>query len=192
MDKIKQSEKANHSSPDDTNTIYPRILPWRLFDRKFLQNRTQYIAQCVLSTLVILSVLLILDTVTQTVLIASFGASVFICFTMPHVKSSGPRYLIGGYIVGTVIGGFVSLIASMVVINTLPADITQIIFGAIATGLAIFCMVITDTEHPPAAALALGFVLNEWEPLTIVVILIGITFISIIKEGSKKYMINLL
>ncbi len=189
---MKQPEIAHHSSQDEPDTICPRILPWRLFDRKFLQNRTQYIAQCVLSTLVILSVLLVLDTVTQTVLIASFGASVFICFTMPHVKSSGPRYLIGGYFVGTVIGGSVSLIASMVVINTLPAEVTQIIFGAIATGIAIFCMVITDTEPPPAAALALGFVLNEWEPITVVVILIGITIISVIKECSKKHMINLL
>ena len=163
-----------------------------MFDRKFLHNRTQYIAQCVLSTLVILSVLLILDSVTQTVLIASFGASAFICFTMPHVKSSGPRYLIGGYIIGTVVGGFISLIASYVEINTLPTETTQIIFGAIATGIAIFCMVITDTEHPPAAALALGYVLNEWEPLTKVVVVAGITLISMMKECSKKYMINLL
>jgi len=111
---------------------------------------------------------------------------------MPHVRSSGSRYLIGGYIVGTVVGGFVSLVAGMVVFSSVPVETTQIIFGAIATGLAIFCMVITDTEHPPAAALALGYVLNEWEPLTIVAILTGITLISMVKEIAKKHMIDLL
>ena len=139
-----------------------------------------------------LVVLLALDTVTQTVLISALGASTFICFTMPHVRSSGPRYLVGGYIVGTTVGGLVSLIAAQVVLNNVPADTTQIIFGAIATGLAIFCMVITDTEHPPAAALALGYVLNEWSVLTIVVVLAGVTLISVTKEAVKKHLIDLL
>ena len=192
MNRINSPGKAHAPKVDwDDATRSPHI-PWQLIDRKFSKNRIQYISQCVLSTLVILSVLLILDTVTQTVLIASFGASVFICFTMPHVKSSGPRYVIGGYIVGTAIGCFASLMTRLVPIDSLPVETTQIIFGAIATGVAIFCMVITDTEHPPAAGLALGFVLNEWEPLTILVILAGIIFIFMMKEVSKKNMINLL
>ena len=172
--------------------VRPEILPWRLFDIKFMRHRTHYISQCVLATLVILIVLLALDTVTQTVLISALGASTFICFTMPHIKSSGPRYLVGGYIVGTVVGGFTSLSASLIPISTIPVETSLIVFGAMATGLAIFCMVITDTEHPPAAALALGYVLNEWDPLTIAVILSGIMLISIFKEVSKKYLINLL
>ena len=192
MNRINSPGKTHAPKVDGDDATRSPHIPWQLIDRKFSKNRTQYISQCVLSTLVILSVLLILDTVTQTVLIASFGASAFICFTMPHVKSSGPRYVIGGYIVGTVVGCVVSLIAGLVSIDSLPVEITQIIFGAIATGIAIFCMVITDTEHPPAAGLALGFVLNEWELLTVLVILAGIVFIFMMKEVSKKNMINLL
>ena len=192
MNIINPTVKPHATQNENMPTSRPKTLPWRLFDKKFLQNRTRYISQCLLATLVILSVLLILDTVSQTVLIASFGASAFICFTMPNVKSSGPRYLIGGYIIGTVVGGFISLIPELISIHSVPVETSQIVFGAIATGLAIFFMVITDTEHPPAAALALGFVLNTWEPLTIVVILAGITTISLIKESIKSYMINLL
>ena len=192
MNKVNSPGKTHTATEGGTDAARPPLPTWQLFDRKFSKNPNKYISQCVISTLVILCVLLILDTVTQTVLIASFGASAFICFTMPHVKSSGPRYVIGGYIVGTVIGCSVSLITSLVAIESLPVETTRIIFGAIATGLAIFCMAVTDTEHPPAAGLTLGFVLNEWEPLTILVILAGIIFISIMKEVSKKNMINLL
>ena len=39
------------------------------------------------------------------------------------------------------------------------ASATLIIFGSLATSMAMFVMVVTRTEHPPAAALALGLVL---------------------------------
>ncbi len=53
-------------------------------------------------------------------------------------------------------------------------------------------MVVTKTEHPSAAALALGYVLNEWDFSTILVILAGIVAISIVKEVCKPFLINLL
>ena len=167
-------------------------LPWRMFDEKFLHHRLRYILQCLLATLVILLVMLLLDTVTQTVLISAFGASTFICFSMPHVRSSGSRYIIGGYIVGTVIGGFASQIADSVVFTAIPDEAIVIVFGALATGLAIFAMVLTNTEHPPAAALALGYVLNEWDLMTMIAILVGIVLISTAKEVTRKWMIDLL
>ena len=64
--------------------------------------------------------------------------------------------------------------------------------AALATGVAMLTMVCTDTEHPPAAALALGFVLNEWEPLTALTVLVGVVAIAVIKESIKGSMIDLL
>ena len=174
------------------DTEMKKLLPWRLFDPGFRKNRSRYIIQCLVATLVICLVLLALDTVTQTVLISALGASTFICFTMPHVKSSEPRYLVGGYIIGTCIGGFISLASDHAVFELVSPQFIPIIFGAVATGLAIFVMVLTDTEHPPAAALALGYVLNEWDVLTVFVILTGIISISIFKEIFRRFMINLL
>lgn len=169
-----------------------KLLPWRLFDPGFKKNRSRYIIQCLLATVVIYLVLLVLDTVTQTVLISALGASTFICFTMPHVQSSEPRYLVGGYIVGTSVGGFMSLASGYAVFDFISPQVLPILFGAAATGLAIFVMVITDTEHPPAAALALGYVLNEWDVLTVFVILTGIVSISMFRGVSRKYLMNLL
>lgn len=190
--RIEIHEETLAISRDESDSLRPGNLPWRLFDSKFIRHRTAYISQCLLATLVIVAVLLILDTVTQTVLISALGASAFICFTMPHVNSSGPRYLVGGYLVGTTVGVFVSLFAGQVVLDAVSADTTQIIFAAIATGLAMFCMVITDTEHPPAAALAMGYVLNEWNLLTVAVVLAGIILLSMTKESTRKYLIDLL
>jgi CBS-domain-containing membrane protein len=66
------------------------------------------------------------------------------------------------------------------------------VFGAMAVGLAIFVMVITGTAHPPAAGLALGLILNEWSPLTIVVVFAGIISLSVIKTVLKPVLKNLL
>jgi len=46
----------------------------------------------------------------------------------------------------------------------------------------MFTMVVTCTEHPPAAALALGLVLNEWSLLTLLVVLSGVIGLSSIKQ----------
>ncbi len=44
---------------------------------------------------------------------------------------------------------------------------------------------VTDTEHPPAADLALGFVLDEWDYFTVVVVVAGIVSLSILKTLLK-------
>jgi len=56
----------------------------------------------------------------------------------------------------------------------------------------MFVMVTTNTEHPPGAAIALGFVLNEWDIMTVVVVLAGISAISLVKELVRDRLIDLL
>lgn len=72
------------------------------------------------------------------------------------------------------------------------ASATLIIFGALATSTAMFVMVVTRTEHPPAAALALGLVLNEWNLLTLVVVLGGVIGLSILKRLVLPMLMDLL
>ena len=68
----------------------PHRRPLRLLDEKFLACPGQYLRKCLAATLAMFVILSLLDVVTQTVLIASLGASAFIAFTMPHVASSRP------------------------------------------------------------------------------------------------------
>ena len=74
----------------------------------------------------------------------------------------------------------------------LDEHFARILLGALAVGLTMFVMVTTDTEHPPGAALALGFVLNEWDLMTILVVLLGIGAISVVKEAARGRLIDLL
>lgn len=166
---------------------------WRLFDEKLKGHRVQYVRQTLMATAAMMVVLLLLDLVKQTVLIASLGATTFIVFSMPHTKRSKPRYLLGGYAVGTLAGCSLSLIASRLIdLSFADPRIIQICCAALALGLAFLIMVVTDTEHPPAAALALGYVLNEWDLFALIVVLAGIALITSIKELIKPKLLDLI
>ena len=140
-----------------------------------------------------LGVLLFLDSVYQTVLIAGLGASSVVAFSVPSLRASRPRCLLGGYIIGIAVGCAMSSLVG-VASDSLIMDehAVQIVLGAVAVGLAMFLMVTTDTEHPPGAAIALGFVLNEWDLMTIVVVMTGIALISMVKELARNWLIDLL
>ena len=164
-----------------------------IFDRKFTQNKFWYLLQCLLATVSVLLVLLALDTISNTAITAALGASCFIVFTMPHAQLSRPRFLIGGYVVGLGAGTLCYFLSQL----NWPASLfameqSHLVFGALAVGLAIFVMVITNTEHPPAAGLALGLVLGKWTPVAIVVVLAGIVALSVLKYLLKSVLKNLL
>lgn len=147
-----------------------------------LDNFKRYGLQCGLAGLAVLVLLLVLDAVTQTVLIASLGASAFIAFAVPRSLHSDPRHLIGGYLAGLVSGVAMSSLDAIIVTPGTWDHAVMIIFGALAISLAMFSMVVTRSEHPPAAALALGLVLNEWNLTTLFVILSGVILLSVIKQ----------
>jgi len=134
-----------------------------------------------------------MDAVTQTVLIASLGSSAFIAFAVPLSLHSSPRHMIGGYLVGMLAGITMSLLNASVDVQALPVEhAANIIFGALAMSVAMFLMVVTRTEHPPAAALALGLVLNEWNVLTLGVVLAGVVGLSVIKRAVLPLLMDLL
>ena len=166
----------------------------RIFDRKFHKHVGRYLFQCALATGAILVILMVLDVITQAVIIASLGASSFIAFTMPHANVSRPRYLVGGYVCGMAAGIAMSAVGKAVGNPTVGEWTVRgdVVFGATAVGLAIFLMVITDTEHPPAAGLALGVVLAEWHTLALVVTIVGIVALSVARLGMKPILINLI
>ncbi len=154
---------------------------------------SRYAIQCALATAVVLILLVALDAVTQTVLIAALGASSFIAFAVPKSMVSSPRCLIGGYMVGILAGTLMSSMnVSIGISDPVMAEVSLIVFGALATGIAMFIMLVTRTEHPPAAALALGLVLNEWTTLTLAVVIVGVVVLSICKRLVLPHLMDLL
>jgi CBS-domain-containing membrane protein len=162
-------------------------------DRHFRRaDLKRYALQCGLAGIVVLVLLLVLDAVTQTVLIAALGASAFIAFAVPRSLHSGPRNMIGGYIVGMLAGVLMSTLKTMFALSATVDHALMIVFGAVAISLAMFTMVVTRTEHPPAAALALGLVLNEWDLLTLGVVLAGVVALSLVKQLVLPALLDLI
>lgn len=98
-----------------------------------------------------------MDVMARGILVASVGSSVFILFTMPHNVTAKARNTIGSH---TICG----LIGSASAVIPLSAGLEPVRWS-FAVGLAIFIMVTTDTEHPPAAGTALGFAMSGWDPV---------------------------
>jgi CBS-domain-containing membrane protein len=154
----------------------------RLTDRKLKKHVGTYVFQCSLAALAIFIVLISLDASEQTAIIASIGASAFIVFTAPNAFSAKFRSLIGGYVIGAVIGIGCSLVVeSWAGRGSADWGTAHIAMGALAVGLSTFLMVVTDTEHPPAAGLALAFVLNSWNFMTVLVVILSPLVLALVK-----------
>ncbi len=79
-----------------------------------------------------------------------FATSIVLVIGLPDAAPSQPRALIGGHLVSTLAGILVVKIAG-------PGAFA----AAVAVGLAVFAMVMTDTMHPPAGIDPLLVVLNN-------------------------------
>jgi CBS-domain-containing membrane protein len=72
-------------------------------------------------------------------------------------------------------------------------SLPRVVFGAAAVGLAMLAMALTNTEHPPAAGLALGFVLlEEWRWITPAAVLGGIVALCLIRAALRPALRDLL
>ncbi len=141
-----------------------------------------------------ISFLFFLDVLNETAIITALGASAFIVFTMPHQYSSDSRRLLGGYLVGLASGFIFYLFSISEFINNLGVSntTTLVILGTTAVGLAIFIMAVTNTEHAPSAGIALGLVINKWDYLTIIYIIIAVIWMLAVKLILKKHMMDLI
>ncbi|MEF8879880.1 MAG: HPP family protein [Candidatus Thermoplasmatota archaeon] len=158
----------------------------KIFDEKFKDNKSKFVFQCILATLTILAVLLFLDILTEIAIITSLGASTMIAFTMPHKYTAASRRIIGGYIVGTVTGLVFYYLTFFV-----PTELDIIVFAAIAVGFSIFIMTMINVEHAPAAGVALGLVIQNWNHMTIIYIVAAVLWMVIVKTLLRNWMIDL-
>jgi len=168
----------------------------RLIDEKFKTNKLRYVLQCALAGVAMAVVLILLTPISNAAVIAALGASSFIAFGLPYRATSRTRFLIGGYVAGVVAGGLCFWLRS---VTPLPAQLgvipafPNVVFGAIAVAAATFVMVVTNTEHPPAVGLALGFVLlDEWRWITVIAVMAGIVTLCVVKVLLKSVLRDLL
>jgi len=168
----------------------------KLLDDKFLRNKTRYVVQCALATAATMIVLMGLHAIASQAVIGALGATAFIVFTMPGRQVSRTRYLVGGYIIGICSGAacywLSRALISCVRPETVHEQLTILAFAAAAVGLAIFMMVVTNSEHPPAGGVALGIVLGDWHQQTIIFVLAGVLALSALRRILRPLLIDLL
>lgn len=158
----------------------------RWFDPKFKENRLRYLIQSLLAAGIFSIIMYLLDILLNATVVASLAATTFIVFTLPHKDNSKPRYILGGYSVGTLVGTIFSMIAQL-----LPATSISLLAG-LTVGLAIFLMVTLNFEHPPATAFALGLVLDGSGVYTLVIVFFSLMTMLFLKHLLRKHLIDLL
>lgn len=159
--------------------------------REVKQYWKNYIFQSLLATVSLFCVLIFLEhgDEGQEVVVASLGATAFVVFALPKNLSAQPRNVIGGHIVGLLCGS-----VGYWLLNMMPNPeqfMAEAGVHAFAVGLAMFIMVITDTEHPPAAGTALGAAITgPGQRLYISVLFFCIIFTAI-RLLAKKHLRDL-
>ena len=150
---------------------------------KFRSLWKNYIFQSFLAALTIFLVLLFL-TIEHAVVIAAIGATAFIVFAMPRNVTANSRNIIGGHLVGLFSGSLCALIPQ-------PSFLCSIMAYSLAVGLSIFIMVIIDTEHPPAAATALGVAITGFSLSASIAVITSVIVLSLAHHFLKPFLRDL-
>jgi len=150
---------------------------------KFRAHWKNYVLQSLAATLVVL-LLLLLMSMQQAVIISSIGSTAFIVFAMPSALSARARNVIGGHMVGLASG----LLCGLIPHTGGAADVAVYAF---AVGMAFFLMVITDTEHAPAAGTALGIALEGSSVAVCLAVVTGAVGLSLAHYLGRRYLRDL-
>ena len=166
-----------------------------ILDQYFHSKWGHYTLQCFLASLSLLVILLVGNTLLQVAIVVGVAASAFTIFVVPNSVAATPRRVIGGHLVASIIGSLIALSLDLQIFSIYQSAESRYILdiaAALSVGIGIFFMVITNTEHPPAAGTSLGLVLHGFEWTSIAFILISAILLSLIRLILKNKMINLL
>ena len=168
--------------------------PMRLLDRNFRYRVPQYIFQCGLATASLFVILLVQDAVLRAAIVVAIASTAFIIFVVPHSEAASPRKVVGGHLTAVIVGSVLSGILGAFGVDTFAGDSRYAFYvaAAISVGLSTFLMVITDTEHAPAAGTALGLVIPGWSGSAVVFIISGAVILSLVRILLRPKLINLL
>ena len=156
----------------------------QLIDKSFKRAPKSYIMQSLLAVVAVAIILYFVEVLTHAAIVAALGASAFIVFAMPHSITAKSRRLIGGHIVGLISGTFCYYVFLSGPLGRLitSREFTSLFIYALAVGLSIFLMAITNTEHPPAAGTALGVVSHVWSYEVVIFVLLCAISLAIVRR----------
>jgi len=162
---------------------YMNVLRAVRLDEKFSVHWRQYVLQSLGAAVVVFLVLLLLD-IEHVVVIASLGSSAFIVFAMPKAITARPRNLVGGQISGFLVGSLFGLAPH-------SSLLSSALVYALCVGVAILVMVVSDTEHPPAAGTALGVAVSGFSPSLLVSVVTSVAVLALAHHVLRSRLADL-
>ncbi len=129
--------------------IDPEDQSFYLLSKNFKERWFNYFWQSAAAGVLTTVVLYVFFELVALIILAGVGSTFFTIFALPMNRTAETRNIIGSYLICIMIGLFCIYIVS-------PS-----LSGGVAVGLSALFMVITDTEHPPAAGVALGLSLTS-------------------------------
>lgn len=164
-----------------------------IIDKSFKRAPKSFIIQSLLAVVAVAIILYFVEVLTHAAIVAALGASAFIVFAMPHSITAQPRKLIGGHVVGLLFGTFCYYAFLTGPLGKLITgwEFTTLFIYALAVGLSIFLMAITNTEHPPAAGTALGIVAHAWSYQVVIFVLLSVIGLAIVRALLGSYLRDL-
>lgn len=155
-----------------------------------IKSYKRYILQSLLM-FICMSVVLFLNQLFSDLIIASFGASGFIILALPKVSGSRTRNVIGGYICGVLAGALLAFFGTVLLPGSIGTIYGTVFMCAGAAALAMFLMAVTNRPHPPAAALAIGLVVDPRFIRTGILAVAGVTILCGIRYCLRDYIDDL-
>lgn len=121
--------------------------------------------QSMLAALVLFIILFLEDAASRSAIIAAIASTAFVVFIMPYRATAQPRKVIGGHFIALFFGGTIAAFDSSGAGQHLLAGLPMLLNleAAVVVGITIFGMIVTDTEHAPAAGTALGMVMQPFD-----------------------------
>ncbi len=159
-------------------------LALQILDKSFLRSPKSFIIQSFLAVAALAVILYFVETLTHAAIVAALGSSAFVVFAMPQSVAARPRRLIGGHVVGLLCGSLCSFVFLSGPLGKLISgwEFTTLFVYALAVGLSIFLMAITNTEHPPAAGTALGIAAHTWSYQVVLFVLLSVVLLAVIRR----------
>ena len=178
-----------HPHIPDPHGFLPQIL-----DQYIHSKWTHYIFQCGLATLSLILILVVGNSLLRGAIVVGIASSAFTVFVIPHSIAATPRRVFGGHLVAAAIAIVISLLLQLPVFEAYTQDTKYLldICAAISVGVGILVMVVTNTEHPPAAGTALGLVIYGFDWSSVTFILASALLLCLVRWILFPRMINLL
>ena len=184
------------------NLIFLRLLSgrdpetgdrWTWRDPGFASYPWTFAFQAILATAVMLAVLTFVHSLSSAAIAAGLASSVVGIFISPSNRTARIRSVVGGHGLSLLLGSVFSVLLFLGPVEgfLIEMPVMHDISLALAVGVAMLFMAVTNTEHPPAAGTALGMASREFDILIFLSIIGAVALLAVLKLAIRPYLRDL-